>query len=76
MADPSSYRTKTELEGWRMKDPIVAFKNKATEVGWLNEDEIERISREVDSTIADAVRFAEESDMPPPDALYQNVYTD
>ncbi len=76
MADPSSYRTKTELDGWRTKDPIVAFKKKAAEVGWLNEDETERISREVDSTIEDAVRFAEESDMPPPDALYQNVYTD
>jgi pyruvate dehydrogenase E1 component alpha subunit len=47
MSDPAKYRTREELESYRLQDPILILKSKMAEAGFLNEQEYETI----DSTI-------------------------
>ena len=74
MADPSAYRDSAEVEAWREKDPIDRFKNFSLDGGLITQEEIQRIDAEVEETVQDAVRFAEESPDPDPSSLYDHVY--
>ena len=74
MADPSAYRDGTEVNEWRLKDPIERFKGVSLEEGLITEEEVSRIDEEVAAQIEEAVRFAEESEEPSPESLYDNVY--
>ena len=74
IADPAGYREAFEVDEWKTKDPISSFKDLALSEGLIDEAEIARIDAEVDATVDEAVRFAEESDEPGPEALYENVY--
>ena len=74
VADPTNYRDASEVDQWREKDPIEAFKVLSLSEGMMDEDEITRIDEQVDATIEEAVRFGEESEDPSPESLYENVY--
>lgn len=74
MADPVLYRTKAEEEAWRSRDPIVLFRQKLEVEGLLSGEEFERLEREVEEVVQEAVRFAEESPEPPQEALYEDIY--
>lgn len=75
VADPTSYRDKSEVEEWELKDPIGTFKKAFLKEGLLNDEDAKYIEGQVVDTVADAIRFAEESDDPSPGALYENVYS-
>ena len=75
MADPSAYRDQSEVEEWRRKDPIELFKGAALDQELLTPDQIDSIEGEASDSIEAAVRFAKESPVPDPDALYENVYS-
>lgn len=75
MSDPSTYRDRSEVEEWNLKDPIELFKRVALAQELLTPDEIGSIEREIADSIEAAVRFADESPVPDPDALYENVYS-
>ncbi|MFQ5657333.1 MAG: pyruvate dehydrogenase (acetyl-transferring) E1 component subunit alpha [Candidatus Methylomirabilales bacterium] len=74
MADPILYRDKSEVEEWKQKDPIVLFRRKLEQEGLLSPQELERIERETDELVFEAVRFAEESPDPPLTDLYEDIY--
>ena len=74
LADPTYYRDSSEVDEWKGKDPISSFKEQSLTEGLIDNDELGRIEDEVNDTITDAVRFAEESEEPGPEALYENVY--
>jgi pyruvate dehydrogenase E1 component alpha subunit len=73
-ADPGTYRTREEVEEWRQRDPIGMVEARLVEQGALTEEDVERIHAEVQAEVDEALRFAEESPWPAPDALYENVY--
>lgn len=75
MADPILYRDKSEVEEWKQKDPIVLFRRKLEQEGLLSPQELERIERETDELVFEAVRFAEESPDPPLTDLYEDIYS-
>jgi len=75
MSDPSTYRDRSEVEEWSLKDPIELFKRVALAQELLTPDQIGSIEREIADSIEAAVRFADESPVPDPDALYENVYS-
>ncbi|MFQ5848487.1 MAG: pyruvate dehydrogenase (acetyl-transferring) E1 component subunit alpha [Candidatus Methylomirabilales bacterium] len=75
MADPILYRDKSEVEEWRQRDPIIFFRQKLDEAGFLSPQELEQIERETDELVLEAVRFAEESPEPPLTDLYEDIYT-
>ena len=74
VADPSVYRESLEVDEWKLKDPIDTFKATSLNENLITAEEIDRIDEEVNHTIEEAVRFAEESPEPDLDTLYDNVY--
>jgi pyruvate dehydrogenase E1 component alpha subunit len=74
VADPGTYRTKEEVDEWRRRDPIVQFSQSLLDEGTLSLSDIERIQADVSKEIDEAVQFAEDSPLPEPEALYQDVY--
>src|ERR687893_265230 len=74
MADPEEYRSKEEVEEWRKKDPIEAFAQRLEDEGILDEGEREKLDEEVVEQIDKAVQFADESEFPTPESLYEHIY--
>jgi pyruvate dehydrogenase E1 component alpha subunit len=74
MADPTAYREASEVEEWRAKDAIERFKSISLEEGLITKADVVAIDKEVEATVEEAVRFAEESPEPEMDELYSNVY--
>jgi pyruvate dehydrogenase E1 component alpha subunit len=70
MADPEQYRTKEQVEEWRERDPIPAYAAKLE----LDEDAVKELDEAAVARIDEAVEFAETSDFPPPESLYDHVY--
>jgi pyruvate dehydrogenase E1 component alpha subunit len=73
--DPATYRSKEEVEEWLKRDPIPRFKAKLVEMGILTEEETENIERGVVKEIEEAVVFAQESPLPKPETILEDVYS-
>jgi hypothetical protein len=74
MADPEEYRTREQVEAWRQRDPIAVFSGRLQEAGVLSSGEAEELDREAIERVDRAVEFAEASEFPSPESLYDNVY--
>jgi pyruvate dehydrogenase E1 component alpha subunit len=74
MADPEEYRTKEQVAEWRKRDPITNFADRLVADGVLDESEPERIDAETVKLVDEAVAFADRSDFPPPESLYDHIY--
>ena len=74
--DPSVYKPKEEQAEWLKKDPIPHYSNFLLENGLASKEEMEAIDRQVQEELAEAVRFAEESPMPTPESVVQDIYSD
>jgi len=73
-ADPEVYRERDEVEEWRQKDPIENFARRCIEAGVLGERELQEVRDKAEATVLAAVEFAEASEEPPLDTLYENLY--
>ncbi len=74
LGDREEYRTRDEVEEWRAhRDPIKLFRAYLAERQWLGDKEDEAVHEQAKSEIASAVRFAEESPFPTPDAALTDV---
>jgi pyruvate dehydrogenase E1 component alpha subunit len=77
MADPEQYREKADVEEMRKRDPITTFAARLVEEEILDGDEErEALDEEIGKLIDEAVAFADASDFPPPESLYDHVYAD
>ena len=74
MSDPVKYRENSEVEEWRINDPIDRFKALALEEGLITSQEMEQIQKEVAETIAEAIDYATKSPFPDLGSIYDNVY--
>ncbi len=72
MADPAKYRTKSDLEEWTKRDPIKSLAAKLESFGL--KDMALQIEEDIEAEIMDAVKFAEESNMPDPSTVNDYVY--
>jgi pyruvate dehydrogenase E1 component alpha subunit len=68
------YRTKDEVQKWRQRDPIGLLEHKLVERGVMSEDDVEEIRDEMQETINEVTSFADESEEPPLEELYTDVY--
>jgi pyruvate dehydrogenase E1 component alpha subunit len=68
------YRTKDEVQKWRQRDPIGLLEHKLLERGVIEEDDIEEIKDEMKETMDEVTTFADESEEPPLEELYADVY--
>src|SRR5687768_2580952 len=78
MRDPAGavYRTKEEVEREKLRDPIVTFRDRALQAGWLSEDDVRRIDKDVADRVDEAVAFADASPEPPPEELLTDIFKD
>ena len=74
MADPVNYRENSEVEEWRINDPIDRFKAFALGEGLITQPELHQIDSGVEAEIEEVVQFARESPFPEMDSIYKNVY--
>ena len=76
MYDPDLYRSKDELDRWRLRDPLVLLEAELRQRALLDDSELERIEQEVAAEIDDAVAFAEEAELEPVEDLERFVYAE
>ena len=74
MSDPASYRTKDELEKYRLDDPIIRLRAQLTREGKLTNEQFDQLDKHAKETVLAAVKFAEESPELPVEKLYDYVY--
>ena len=74
MSDPQKYRTKEEVEEWKTKDPIDDVLNTIKKNKLATDKQIKAIQDKVKATVAESVKFAEESPEPEAHELYEDVY--
>jgi pyruvate dehydrogenase E1 component alpha subunit len=74
MSDPAKYRSKEEVEEYKMRDPIEVVKKTILEKKFATEKEIEVIDRRINEKVEESVKFAEESKYPDPGEALRDVY--
>jgi pyruvate dehydrogenase E1 component alpha subunit len=70
MADPEEYRDKEQVEHWRERDPIPSYAAKLE----LSEDAVSELDEAASRRIDEAVEFAEASEFPAPESIYDHLY--
>ncbi|MBS1735456.1 MAG: pyruvate dehydrogenase (acetyl-transferring) E1 component subunit alpha [Bacteroidetes bacterium] len=74
MSDPAKYRSKEEMEEYKLKDPVETTLEKLKKNFGVSEEEIEKINDRVKTEVEESVKFAEESPLPDDDELLKDVY--
>ncbi len=72
--DPEVYRTKEEVNEWKMKDPILKLEEKIIKERILTLSEIENIKKVVQNEIEEAIEFGRKSPEPLKEEAMDNVY--
>ncbi len=70
----TSYREQEEVERWVERDPLPAFRRRLLREGALGEDELAALEADVEREVAAAVEFARESEYPPQEAAFEDLY--
>lgn len=76
ISDPQKYRSKEEVEEYKVQDPIEKVLKTILSNGFATQDEIKKINERVDAIVAESVKFAEESPWPSDDEVLMDVYAD
>ena len=74
MSDPGQYRTRAEIEKHQERDPIKVFTESLKEKNQLGDEELQAIEGRVREEVEHAVKFADASPEPAPEALYTDIY--
>lgn len=74
MSDAQQYRTKEEVAEYQKIDPITQVKDIIEKKKYASEKEIKAIDKRVKDLVAECEKFAEESDYPEIQTMYDVVY--
>ena len=74
MSDPASYRTKEELEKYRLEDPITRLRAQLTREGKLTNEQFDKLDKRAKEEAMASVKFAENSAEPPLEDLHAYTY--
>lgn len=74
MSDAQHYRTKEEVEEYKKIDPITKVLDVIREKKFATDEEIKKIDKRVKIRVKECEEFAESSEFPPKDQLYEMVY--
>jgi pyruvate dehydrogenase E1 component alpha subunit len=69
------YRTDDEVAVWKQRDPIFSLEARLAEAGILTTEQKDAVWTELRADIADAIQFAEDSPVPDPNQLLEDVYS-
>ncbi len=70
------YRTQEELDAWKKRCPVVNFRKKILDQGWVSEGELAAIDKQIEEEIKDAEEFAINSPQPDPKTARDNTWAD
>ena len=76
MSDPAKYRTRDELAAYQEQDPILLLKARMIDAKMLDDDAFKAMDAEIKDVVQDAVDFAESSDEPPLESMYEDIYVE
>lgn len=76
MSDPRKYRTKKEEEAYQDDDPILKVLNTIKKNKYATQKQLDAIHDDVKQQIVDAIKFAEDSPLPEPEAMYEDIYAE
>lgn len=68
------YRTKDEIQAWKEKCPIEHLRKKLLKDRIVTKKALEKIDDEIRQAISEAVRFAQTSEFPAVEEMYDDVY--
>ncbi len=74
MSDAQQYRTKEEVAEYQKIDPITQVKDILKEKKYATDKEIKEIDKRVKDLVSECEKFAEESDFPEIQTMYDVVY--
>ena len=74
MSDAQKYRTKEEVEEYQKIDPINYIKNILLDKKYASEDDIKEIEKSVKNKVKECEKFADDSDFPEKNVMYDVVY--
>ncbi len=72
MSDPAKYRTASELEEHKKRDPLVSARERLQQA--MEAAALKALEDEVEDEVAKALKFAEESPQPDPSVLESTTY--
>lgn len=74
MSDAQKYRTKDEVEEYQKIDPISQVKKVLLDKKYATEHDIKIIDKQVKDKVSECEKFADESDFPDKNVMYDVVY--
>ena len=72
--DPQVYKTPEEIEEEKKKDPITLFAGQLLEQDIANEETLRALSDKAKVELQEAIEFADNSDYPPLEEIYTDLY--
>ena len=73
--DPGTdYRTREEVETWKKNCPMAILRQRALQSQWATVGDFEKIARDVDTWLTDAVEFSQSSPSPDPGTVMDHVF--
>jgi pyruvate dehydrogenase E1 component alpha subunit len=76
IGDPQPYRTKEEVEQWRLRDPILLFRQRVLGEGKISAAELDAIDASIKKEVEAAVEFGRTSPEPEVEAALQDIFTE
>lgn len=76
VGDTQDYKDKDVVAAYRQRDPMVQFKTKCLEQGYLSQAELENIEKQVSEEVVAALAFADQSDFPDMSDIFNDIYAD
>ncbi|MBZ9788441.1 pyruvate dehydrogenase (acetyl-transferring) E1 component subunit alpha [Psychroflexus sp. CAK57W] len=74
MSDAQKYRTKDEVKEYQEIDPISQVKKILLDKKYASEEDIKKIDKQVKDKVSECEKFADESDFPDKNVMYDVVY--
>ncbi len=74
VSDPGNYRSKEEVEQYKTLDPLLVTESKIINQKIALQSELDQINEKIKLEIDEAVEFAENSEFPGPEGLYEDNY--
>lgn len=76
MSDPRKYRTKDEEAEYQEDDPILKVLDVIKKNKYATQKQLDAIDSKIKKEIEEAIKFAEESPLPEPEAMYEEIYAE
>lgn len=73
--DPGKYRSSDELDAWKLRDPLTAFREYVLNAGLIESDRLDSLDAEIDASVEAASEWAEALQPAPESSLLEDVYT-